>query len=146
MSAGRRKRDVLGQSLVEFALILPVLLLIIMGVFDFGRAVYAFNTVSNAAREGARLLIVNQGTSGGVYLAATEAANQATALGLDPSDPAEVRVTFPDPGNCPTISVGCPAEVRVQYRFDAITPIIGRFIGPITVGSTTQLLIERTNP
>lgn len=141
------RRWLQGQSLVEFALILPVLVLIIMGLFDFGRAVYAYNAVSNAAREGARLLIVNQQVDGGgVYLAAREAAGQATALGLDPADASEIQVSFPDPGNCPTIGVGCPAVVEVNYRFDAITPIIGRFIGPITVGSTTQLLIERRDP
>lgn len=139
-----------GQSLVEFALILPVLILIFMGIVDFGRAIYAYNSVSNAAREGARTGIVNQGTgAGGAYLAAIEAANQATALGLDPTDPTQVLVTFPDPDpshNCSVISVGCPISVRVQYQFTAITPIIGRIIGPITVGSTTQLPVERVQP
>lgn len=138
------RRRARGQSLVEFALILPIFLLMIMGVVDFGRAIYAYNAVSNAAREGARLLIVDQTQTAGVYLAAQEAANQATALGIDPTDVNQVQVTFPDPdGNCPVISVGCPATVRVQYQFNAITPIIGRVIGPITVGSTTQLLVER---
>ena len=139
-----------GQSLVEFALILPVLLLIFMGIVDFGRAIYAYNSVSNAAREGARLGIVDQRTgTGGAYLAAIEAANQATALGLSPTNPSQVLVTFPDPSvthNCQAISVGCPISVRVQYQFNAITPIIGRIIGPITLGSTTQLPVERVQP
>ena len=135
-----------GQGLVEFALILPVLILIFMGIVDFGRAIYAYNSVSNAAREGARVGIVDQGQTGGVYDAAIEAANQATALGLTASDPTQVLVTFPDPGNCPTLDVGCPIRVRVQYQFTAITPIIGRIIGPITVGSTAELPIERKLP
>ena len=46
--------------MVEFALVLPVLILLLVGIFDFGRAVYAFNTVNNAAREGVRLAIVDQ--------------------------------------------------------------------------------------
>lgn len=138
-----------GQSLVEFALILPVLVLLLMGVFDFGRAIYAFNAVSNAAREGARTAIVDQSSASGVPVAATEAANQATALGLDPSDTAEVEVQYlmPDLGSsCPSRGIGCVAQVRVQYQFVAITPVIGNIIGPITVSSTTQIPIERTNP
>ena len=54
--AGRER----GQALVEFALVLPILILLLVGIFDFGRAVYAFNTVNNAAREGVRLAIVDQ--------------------------------------------------------------------------------------
>ena len=49
-----------GQALVEFALALPILILLLVGIFDLGRAVYAFNTINNAAREGARLAIVDQ--------------------------------------------------------------------------------------
>ena len=142
-----QRRRTRGQGLVEFALVLPVLILIFMGIVDFGRAIYAFNSVSNAAREGARVGIVDQRMTGGAYTAAIEAAHQATALGLDPTNAAQVQVTFPDPtGNCPTISVGCPIRVRVQYQFSAITPIIGRIIGPITVGSTTELPMERIQP
>jgi Flp pilus assembly protein TadG len=139
-----------GQSLTEFALLLPILLLLLFALFDFGRAVYAYNTVSNAAREGARIAIVDQTASGGIPAAATEAANQAVALGLDPSDTNEVRVLYLRPDNmtqaCPARSVGCIAEVRVQYQFAAITPVIGSLIGPITLSSTTQIPIESTKP
>ncbi len=53
----RRRR---GQALVEFALIIPLFLLLLVGIFDLGRAVFAYNTLTNAAREGARIAIVNQ--------------------------------------------------------------------------------------
>lgn len=140
-----------GQGLVEFALLLPVLLLILFGLFDFGRAIFAYNTVSNAAREGARIAIVDQTLVGGVPAAATEAANQATALGLDPSDEDDVRVQYLMPEAspstpCPSRGLGCIAEVRVQYQFQAITPVIGSLIGPITLSSTTQIPIENTKP
>jgi Flp pilus assembly protein TadG len=134
--------------LVEFALILPVLLLLLMGLFDFGRAIYAFNTISNAAREGARIAIIDQKVVTGpdFYLAEQEAANQATALGLVPSDNAQVRlqVLQPDGTACPGNWVGCVAQLRVQYQFNAITPIIGAFIGPIQLSTTTEIPIERT--
>lgn len=44
-----------GQSLVEFALILPLFVLLLVGVFDIGRAFFAYIAISNAAREGARV-------------------------------------------------------------------------------------------
>lgn len=141
-----------GQSLVEFALALPIILLLFMAIFDFGRAIFAFNTVSNAARDGARVAIVDQRTTAGVSNAAQAAADQATGLGLDPSDANEVRVQFLDPNDLTapclpewTEWAGCIADVRVQYVFNAATPIIGNIIGPITVGSTTQLAVEKTN-
>jgi len=146
----RRRRRSRGQALVEFALVIPVLILIFMGLFDFGRAVFAWNSLSNAAREGARVAIVDQNTdAGGIYLAAIEAANQATGLGLDATDVSQVQVSFllPDlSGACTTRSLGCIAEVTVQYEFTAITPIIGSLIGPIDLAATTQLPIEFTKP
>jgi Flp pilus assembly protein TadG len=138
-----------GQGLVEFALLLPVLLLLLFALFDFGRAIFAFNTVSNAAREGARIAIVDQTVVSGVPVAATEAANQATALGLDPSDVNDVQVQYLMPSlsaTCPQRGLGCVAEVRVQYQFQAITPVIGSLIGPITLSSVTQIPIENTKP
>jgi hypothetical protein len=49
-----------GQALVEFALVIPIFLLLSVALFDMGRAVFAYNTLTNAAREGARMAIVNQ--------------------------------------------------------------------------------------
>lgn len=72
------KRDDEGQSLVEFALMLPLLLLIITGLFDVARAVFQQNTLAYAAREGSRYAIVH-GSAG------------TPALG--PTDPAEPNIT-----------------------------------------------------
>lgn len=51
-AAGIRRE--LGQDLVEFALILPILLGLTFGIIEFGRAFFTYNTIVNAAREGAR--------------------------------------------------------------------------------------------
>lgn len=56
LSKIKRKED--GQSLVEFALILPILLLLIVAVIDFGWIFFAKVSMNNAAREGARLYAV----------------------------------------------------------------------------------------
>jgi Flp pilus assembly protein TadG len=139
-----------GQTLVEFALVIPLVLLLFMGVFDFGRAIYSYNTISNAARDGARKAIVDQT----VGAAAQEAAEQATALGLDPADTNQVQVRYLLPnlsGACPAepsggYGIGCIAEVRVQYTFRAITPVIGNVVGPIQLSTTTQIPVEATRP
>jgi len=44
-----------GQSMVEFALLLPLFVLVVVGIFDLGRAFFAFIAISNGAREGARI-------------------------------------------------------------------------------------------
>jgi len=145
----RKRRRARGQGLVEFALVVPVLILIFMGLFDVGRAVFAWNTLSNAAREGARVAIVDQTVVAGVPVGATEAANQASGLGLDPTDVTRVEVRYLEPDLttlCPARSLGCVAEVTVHYDFNAITPIIGSIVGPIDLAATTQLPIEFTKP
>jgi hypothetical protein len=58
----RRPRST-GQALVEFALIIPIFLVLLMGIFDFGRVVWAQNSLASAAREGARFAIVHGGSS-----------------------------------------------------------------------------------
>src|SRR3954454_6262908 len=77
-----------GQAMVEFALILPILLLILVGIVDGGRMVYAYNAVANAAREAGRTAIVDQ-VPGTIR---AKAAQQATGLSLPTGDP----------GGCPT--------------------------------------------
>jgi len=52
MRGSRRRRR--GQATVEFALVLPLFVMLVLGVVDFGRAVYLYNGVSQAAREIAR--------------------------------------------------------------------------------------------
>jgi hypothetical protein len=53
--SGHRREDERGQTLIEFAIVLPVFMLIIFGLVDVGRLVYTNATLSQAAREGARL-------------------------------------------------------------------------------------------
>src|SRR5256885_13209599 len=46
-----------GQSMVEFAVLAPIFFLLLLGTIDLGRAVYTYNAISNAAREGARAAV-----------------------------------------------------------------------------------------
>ena len=126
---------------------IPVLLLVFMGILDFGRLIYAYNALSNAARDGARTAIVDQGSTGGIEHAATAAVDQAATLGIDPV--ADVDVVYTEPvasGACPTRAIGCIATVTVREEFRAITPIIGNFIGAIDLEAETSMVIEATKP
>jgi hypothetical protein len=58
-----RRRDERGQTLVELALILPIFLMLLVGIFDLGHVVWTNDLVSNAAREGARYSIVHGGSA-----------------------------------------------------------------------------------
>lgn len=140
MTGNRSKR---GQSLVEAALVLPIFILVLVGLFDLGRAVYAYNTISNASRESVRVAIVNQTAS----TVQGEALKQAVSLGIASGD---VTIAYLDPsgvGTCSgNIDPGCVASVTVQYTFTAATPVIGQIIGPFTMTSTTEMSVERTCP
>ena len=128
--------------MVEFALLLPVFILVLVGIFDAGRAVFAYHTVNNAAHEGGRQAIVDQTLA---HIQA-RAAQHAVALGVAPGD---VIVDYRDPetpeveGSCldnlGNDAVGtqyiydCIAVVRVPYLYVAATPIIGNLIGPTLI-------------
>src|SRR4051794_17253367 len=104
-----------------------------MGIFDFGRMIFAYNDISNAAREGARKAIVTQNVT-----AITDEAKAATT-GLAPSA-VIVNVTHPA---CPvTVKIGCLISVRVDYAWVPITPIIGNVVGPINLSATTAMPVE----
>jgi hypothetical protein len=105
-----------GQSLVEFALLLPLMLLIITGLFDVARAVWQENTLAYAAREGTRYAIVH-----GSY-------------GSPPADPTDINNATCSPGdvvictNIPNIvrqaAIGVP-NVTVTVTYPDVYPNTG---------------------
>lgn len=132
-----------GQSLVEFALILPVFVLILVGIFDVGRAIYAYNTVNNAARQGARLAIVDQT----IAHIRDKAASDAASLGIDAAsvyvdfrsksapDDEEDTCAAEEPGDRDNLKgmTQCIAVVRIDYAYSAATPMIAQLMGDITL-------------
>jgi Flp pilus assembly protein TadG len=142
-----RRRDAeQGQTLVEFALILPIFILVLVGIFDGGRLVFAYNTVSNAAREGGREATVNQTITD----IQARAAQHAIALDISAAD-VDVDFRLPTspgtPGSCnsalnSSAIFGCLAVVRVTYDYFAATPIIGALIGPVPVWGEVRFPVE----
>ena len=139
-----------GQALVEFALVIPLFLLLLVSIFDLGRAVFAWNTLSNAAREGARIAIVNQ------YKPSIVArAKQSTAI-VELNDPS-VTVDFyqvnadgtPDTSKqCALVAVGCLAVVSFEATYQPITPLIGNIVfkNGVTFTARSVLSVEYSCP
>lgn len=57
----RLARDERGGAMVEFALVAPILFLVMLGIFEFGRAWHVYHTITDAAREGARKAVIFDG-------------------------------------------------------------------------------------
>ena len=151
-----------GQSLVEFSLVFPIIVLLIVGFFEIGRAVFAYNTIANAARQGVRVATVNQ-------LADVTDCDETRPI-EDPYEPhwsmrgcaimagsvlgisaANVSVAYAAPPgttlDCdPTLHVGCIASVTVTYDFSVSTPFVNMLIGPIAMSQTSSMPIERVFP
>jgi len=127
-----------GQSLVEFALVLPIFLILVLSIIDFGWALRAYLTATNSAREGARLGVIGA------------TADQITTRTLDSSTglltAGDVTVTFSDPGHQPGTSV----TVDVTYQYNYITPL-GSLIAaiggsalpdPLPINTSTTMRLE----
>jgi Flp pilus assembly protein TadG len=132
------RRPPKGQAMVEFALIALVLFVIVIALFDIGRAVYAFSTVNNSAREAARVAIVDQTLS---HIQA-EAQAQSVGLGITPAQISVLYRNSDDTANCSSQTnppVNCLATVTVNYTF---SPVLGRFIGTINMNGKSFFPIE----
>lgn len=107
-----------GAAMVEFALVVPLLVLLVMGVVDFGRAYHVQTSVSNAAREGVRVMaLTNDATR-----ARTAAINAASILSpaLTPS-----QIAFSSSAGTSTCGTGLQMTTTVTYSTTYITPLPG---------------------
>jgi Flp pilus assembly protein TadG len=138
--------------LVEFAIVMPIVVVVVLGLFDLGRAVYSYNTLAQAARSASRVAMVNQVTS---TVTSTAVATAAT-LGLTSSN---VDVCFKtadststscssSSNNCPQSSryIGCLAIVRTHISYSPMTPVIALLMRSISLSSTSVEPIEYVCP
>jgi Flp pilus assembly protein TadG len=127
-----------GQALVEFSLILPIFLLMIFALVDFGRMFFSWQIVTNAAREGARAAAV-QGTNAQVQ-------NAVLASFCNPA-PSNCALPLGDVSQSATNVQGDrgePVTVQVSYDFTYVTPI-GAIIALIGGGPLNTPTIEATS-
>lgn len=138
-----------GQSLVEFSLILPILMILVFGILDFGLGLRSYISLSNAVREGARYASVgnpvgiesdcNGMTNDTVYGRICVATGGLDLTELDPD------VSFPQ-----GVAPGNSVVVSADYTYQFVTPIgdlIGFFSGgafpsSIDLSSSANMRLE----
>ena len=118
-----------GQSLVEFALLLPLLLLILLGTIQFGIVLENFLAVVDAAHVGDRVASLG-GTCGQVTTAARQA---ATAAGLG-----HLSVACPSPRP----AAGQPVAVTASYSIPVVVPLFWPLLGKHFPISSTMTSLE----
>ncbi len=115
--ARRRMRSEQGAAVVEFALVLPILLLILLGILDFSFMLYDKAVITNASREGARAGIVlrNPKLSTAEIQAVVWHYTQGALINLGSAQAPVVTVVQSAPANFPN-----PLRVTVSYTFRGI--------------------------
>ncbi|MGE0058931.1 MAG: TadE/TadG family type IV pilus assembly protein [Dehalococcoidia bacterium] len=124
MSSGKRtlrSRHELGQSLVEFAFVLPIFLLIIMAIVDFGWAFRGYIVTTNAAREGARWAVIGAEADGDEGVIARTVDRSSGVLTTS-----QVK-TFCDDveSDLKRCASGSSVRVEISYEYHYITPLGG---------------------
>jgi Flp pilus assembly protein TadG len=150
-----RRREQSGQALVEFALVLPLLLVLLLGMLDFGKAFNYWIDETHLAHEGARWAAVNVNPGSGTlqqYILSQADTVELRNGGTDsvPSA-AQVCITFPsNPVTGTQGQVGDPVTVTVQIPTYAWMPFIGNrlkigVLSPLQSSSTMRLEALPTN-
>lgn len=128
-----QKRRSKGQSLVETAIILPIVLLLIMGIIDFGLLFNNYILISNASREGARKAALGGTDSEVVQIIE----NMTTTLDLSKMT-INISPSFGSRGH------GTEVKVSIAYDSKLITPLIDNFFpgGVATLKNTSIMRVE----
>ncbi len=124
-----------GTAALEFALILPLFLILIFGVVEFGLILYYKGLITHAGREGARwgaLYTIPRRTNGDVQ---TYVGNFLTSVNLTGA-----TITVSGAGGVQ----GTPLSVRVDYPYEyvVLSHLIGLFAGPLTLSAETVMVLE----
>jgi len=113
----RRLREERGASAVEFALIAPLLVLLVIGIIEFGHAFQVHGQLSAAAREGVRAMALQNDPA-----AARAAVRQATST-LDPAvTDAQISIT---PAACPLTGGSTTVRLTIDYDMPFLTGFLG---------------------
>ena len=130
------RRGSQGQSLVEFALLIPILALILVGVFDLGRAFHALITIRNAGREAARYgTLHNSSNISGLLAAAVKEAEDSNI----PLSSGDITVVCLATGAAPACPRDTTLQVHVNYTY---SPLLSFFFpSGIPIHSTVEMRI-----
>ena len=139
------RRSIHGQSVLEFAILLPLLMLIVVGILDLGRLSSAYVVITNAAREGARYGASHQADGANLASNVTSRARaEATGTGIDPT---QMQVSCisptPTPSTCSGAAGTDPIRVQVTYPFQFITTNMFAGLSTINIRTDATFLIMK---
>ena len=141
--ANQRRR---GAALVEMAFVLPVFMMVTLGIIEFGRAMMVGQLITNAAREGARLGIIDGNTNAEVIASIQSFLQQSANI---PAADLTIDITVtpeqgnPDPGN--EVSNALPKDlvsVYVSVPFDKVSYISGNYLNGKTLSGRSSMRHE----
>jgi Flp pilus assembly protein TadG len=155
MSTLRRSiADEKGQALPEFALVLPVLILVLFGIVDFGRGFNYWNDATHISAEGARFAVVNRrpdpNSAASLQVQLRDQADTAdlrTGGSSTLPTPAQVCITFPNG----TSNIGDPVQVAMTFTYhwlpimDTVSTLIDKnksFVATTTFTARSVMRIE----
>ncbi|MBW1744397.1 MAG: pilus assembly protein [Deltaproteobacteria bacterium] len=163
MKTRKRVRDEKGVAAVEFALVLPILLILLFGIVEFSLLLYDKAMITNAAREGARVGIVydvidpdgipdngdeNYHPPDSVIQAAITQYLQDFLIDFDPANPMPPPlITRHDEGDFSIVKAygsedsGDSLRVEIQYQYDFL--VLPRFISGIAGGNIKAVTVMR---
>lgn len=128
--------DTRGQALVEFALVLPLLILLLMAIFEFGNIFHSYLVITNASRDGVRMGVV------GKTDAQIEARVKELCSSLDTSPSKFAIDIVPGEDLGPRVP-GTPLTVSVHYKVDLFTPLLSTFLpNPVELSARAQMRVE----
>lgn len=149
----RNRRGGKGQGMLEFALVLPLFLLVLMAIIDFGWILLVYSNIFNATREGVRYGVTRPRDYYGIDSSAR------TKISVVPSDDVEIYVWYDHGPNTPStdiftdtnqVQVGDRVVVDAQYAVTPITPLIQPIIGQLSLHAqgarTIQTLGDAVSP
>jgi TadE-like protein len=142
-----------GSNLVEYGIVLALLLMMLFGLIDFGRALYAYHFVSEAAREGTRYAMV-RGSRCDIQLSGCvpppgypdiQTYLKNVPAGIDPAQLTVTPTWNPNgSANCPGPQIdapGCVVEVQVSYNFNFMLPFLPR--STVVMQSSSEMVISQ---
>ncbi len=157
-AAPPRRRTPRGQAMVEFALALPIVVVLLFGALDLGRAVAYDVALSHVTYESLRVAAVAQatdlggrpGTSRDIQAAHAETAVQLLQRGFLAADGGSPALLTQQAQWCPlALAPNQTSPATIECRtitatkvFVAITPLIGALIGPITLSATGTVIVQ----
>lgn len=132
-----------GAVLVEFALTLPLLLFVIVGIFDFGIAFQKYGVVTNAAREGARMAVLPGAYSTGDIESRVRGYLTAGGIAATPTILVADDLIIPEGGAMPFTAK--KVTVQIAHTFTYLVPfarIFGGTFGTVTLKAVSEMRTE----